>query len=162
SRTPAPVLAAAPSAELRDQLLAELATMAGSDALAEWAHLRLPAKNTLGVTDAQRIDMAFRDKLAAVDVENPEEGPIDAPETAERPDAIAQTAAVTPSPVADPPPARPRQTPAKTIRLRDKDHRRFVSTQPCLVCGRSPADPHHLRFAQPRAMSRKVSDEFTV
>ncbi len=52
--------------------------------------------------------------------------------------------------------------PAKTIRLRDKDHRKFVSTQPCLVCGRTPADPHHLRFAQPRALSRKVSDEFTV
>jgi hypothetical protein len=52
--------------------------------------------------------------------------------------------------------------PVKTIRLRDKDHRRFVSMQPCLVCGRTPADPHHLRFAQPRAMSRKVSDEFTV
>jgi hypothetical protein len=51
---------------------------------------------------------------------------------------------------------------AKTIRLRDKDHRKFVSTQPCLVCGRTPADPHHLRFAQPRALSRKVSDEFTV
>jgi hypothetical protein len=46
--------------------------------------------------------------------------------------------------------------------LRDKDHRKFVSTQPCLVCGRTPADPHHLRFAQPRALSRKVSDEFTV
>ena len=52
--------------------------------------------------------------------------------------------------------------PAKTIRLRDKEHRKFVSMQPCLVCGRTPADPHHLRFAQPRAMSRKVSDEFTV
>ena len=51
---------------------------------------------------------------------------------------------------------------AKTIRLRDKDHRKFVSTQPCLVCGRSPADAHHLRFAQPRALGRKVSDEFTV
>jgi hypothetical protein len=25
-----------------------------------------------------------------------------------------------------------------------------------------PADPHHLRFAQPRALGRKVSDEFTV
>ena len=51
---------------------------------------------------------------------------------------------------------------AKTIRLRDKEHRRFVSTQPCVVCGRSPADAHHLRFAQPRALGRKVSDEFTV
>jgi hypothetical protein len=28
--------------------------------------------------------------------------------------------------------------------------------------GRSPADAHHLRFTQPRAMGRKVSDEFTV
>ena len=28
--------------------------------------------------------------------------------------------------------------------------------------GRAPCDPHHLRFAQPRAFGRKVSDEFTV
>jgi hypothetical protein len=55
-----------------------------------------------------------------------------------------------------------RRMAAKTIRLRDKDHRQFVSRQPCLVCGRTPADAHHLRFAQPRALGRKVSDEFTV
>ena len=47
-------------------------------------------------------------------------------------------------------------------RHRDKAHLKFVASQPCLVCGRSPADPHHLRFTQPRAMGRKVSDEFTV
>ena len=47
-------------------------------------------------------------------------------------------------------------------RLRDKTHLKFVASQPCLVCGRSPADAHHLRFTQPRAMGRKVSDEFTV
>jgi hypothetical protein len=47
-------------------------------------------------------------------------------------------------------------------RLRDKAHLRFVASQPCLVCGRSPADAHHLRFTQPRAMGLKVSDEFTV
>ena len=47
-------------------------------------------------------------------------------------------------------------------RVRDKEHRKFVSTQACLICGRQPSDPHHLRFAQPRALSRKVSDEFTV
>jgi hypothetical protein len=34
--------------------------------------------------------------------------------------------------------------------------------QPCIVCGRTPSDPHHLRFGQSRALSRKVSDEFTV
>jgi ERF superfamily len=47
-------------------------------------------------------------------------------------------------------------------RHRDKDHLKFVASQPCLVCGRSPADAHHLRFTQPRALGRKVSDEFTV
>lgn len=47
-------------------------------------------------------------------------------------------------------------------RLRDKAHLKFVGSQPCLLCGRRPADAHHLRFAQPRAMGRKVSDEYTV
>jgi hypothetical protein len=47
-------------------------------------------------------------------------------------------------------------------RLRDKVHLKFVASQPCLVCGREPSDPHHLRFAQPRAIGLKVSDEFTV
>jgi hypothetical protein len=47
-------------------------------------------------------------------------------------------------------------------RLRDKAHLRFVASQPCLVCGRQPSDPHHLQFAQPRALGLKVSDEFTV
>lgn len=47
-------------------------------------------------------------------------------------------------------------------RHRDKSHLKFVASHPCLVCGRSPADAHHLRFTQPRAIGRKVSDEFTV
>jgi Rad52/22 family double-strand break repair protein len=51
---------------------------------------------------------------------------------------------------------------AEPKRLRDKTHLRFVASQPCLVCGRQPSDPHHLRFAQPRALGLKVSDEFTV
>jgi len=50
----------------------------------------------------------------------------------------------------------------ETKRLRDRDHLRYVATQPCLVCGRKPAHAHHIRYAQPRAMGRKVSDEFTV
>jgi len=47
-------------------------------------------------------------------------------------------------------------------RRRDKDHLGFVASQACLVCGRKPCEAHHLRFAQPRALGRKVSDEFTV
>src|SRR5258707_5457643 len=50
----------------------------------------------------------------------------------------------------------------KTVRVRDKEHRKFVSRQPCLVCGRTPSDPHHLTFTQPRALGHRVSDEFTV
>jgi hypothetical protein len=47
-------------------------------------------------------------------------------------------------------------------RVRDKEHLRNVARQPCLLCSARPADAHHVRFAQPRALGRKVGDEFTV
>jgi hypothetical protein len=47
-------------------------------------------------------------------------------------------------------------------RIRDKEHLKFVGQQPCLICGRAPSDAHHVRFAQLRALGRKVSDQFTV
>jgi hypothetical protein len=47
-------------------------------------------------------------------------------------------------------------------RIRDKEHLRYVASQPCIVCGRTPAHAHHIRFAQPKALGRKVSDEWTV
>jgi hypothetical protein len=47
-------------------------------------------------------------------------------------------------------------------RVRDEAHRKYVGALPCLVCGRTPSQAHHLRFAQPRAMGSKVSDEYTV
>ena len=53
-------------------------------------------------------------------------------------------------------------TSVKPRRYRDKDHLRFVAAQPCTLCGRQPCEAHHLRFAQPRALGRRVSDEFTV
>ena len=67
-----------------------------------------------------------------------------------------------------PPPDNPTRidksslTLAEPKRLRDKAHLQFVASQSCLVCGRQPSDPHHLRFTQPRAIGLKVSDEFTV
>jgi len=51
---------------------------------------------------------------------------------------------------------------ASPKRLRDPMHRSFVASLPCLVCGRSPSQAHHLRFAQPRSLGSKVSDEWTV
>jgi DNA recombination protein Rad52 len=50
----------------------------------------------------------------------------------------------------------------RTRRLRDEDHLRLVAKQPCLICGRLPSHAHHLRFVQPRALGKKVSDEWTV
>jgi hypothetical protein len=47
-------------------------------------------------------------------------------------------------------------------RYRNREHLRYIAQQPCLVCGRKPSDPHHLRHVQPRALGRKASDEFAV
>jgi hypothetical protein len=47
-------------------------------------------------------------------------------------------------------------------RIRCKEHLRFVASQPCLICGRAPSHAHHIRYAQSRGLSLKVSDEFTV
>jgi hypothetical protein len=51
---------------------------------------------------------------------------------------------------------------SKPLRQRDRGHLKFVATHPCLACGRSPSDAHHVKFVEQRAMGRKVSDEFTV
>jgi hypothetical protein len=47
-------------------------------------------------------------------------------------------------------------------RYRNRAHLMYVASLPCLRCERQPAEPHHLRFVQPRALGRKVSDEFAV
>ncbi len=47
-------------------------------------------------------------------------------------------------------------------RIRSKEHLKFVALQPCLICGRAPSHAHHVRFAQPKGIGLKVSDEFTV
>ena len=76
--------------------------------------------------------------------------------------AMAPPLAPTTSDPAPGPIDKSRLTLGEPKRLRDKAHLQFVASQPCLVCGRQPCDPHHLRFAQPRAIGLKVSDEFTV
>jgi hypothetical protein len=47
-------------------------------------------------------------------------------------------------------------------RIRCKEHLRFVASQPCVICGRVPSHAHHVRYAQSKGLSLKVSDEFTV
>ena len=151
------------SALERGRLLAELDGLESADGAASWAHRSLPAKNTLTLVDAERVEAAFRDKLAAFGDGQP--GPLQ--ELAQAPDEVPSThpndeGEKLESTASRKTNFRRGRASTKTIRLRDKDHRKFVSTQPCVVCGRTPADAHHLRFAQPRALGRKVSDEFTV
>jgi len=176
-----PVQAATPaildhsqSAEVRDRLLAELGALQTAEDAASWAHRSLPAKNTLMPADARLVETSFRGKVMGLDGERTTEGRLEvddgncaAQRTKSEADARAQPRAPQPeenplTPTTSRLGTRRDRLVAKTIRLRDKEHRKFVARQPCLVCGRAPCDPHHLRFAQPRALGRKVSDEFTV
>jgi hypothetical protein len=84
--------------------------------------------------------------------------PVISPSTIDDPSALLNQQAELPPAKID----KSKLTFGEPRRLRDKAHLRFVAAQPCLICGRSPADAHHLRFTQPRAMGLKVSDEFTV
>jgi ERF superfamily len=163
--TARPVLAPDQSATLRKQLVADLSAINSSDEAAAWAHRNLSAKNSLTAADAQIIEARFQARLSTISDGKTAEGlPSAAPDQSVVPaarlaaDAHQKTSAV----------AKQRSRSGavralgKTVRLRDKEHRKFVTRQPCLVCGRVPSDSHHLTFTQPRALGRSVSDEFTV
>ena len=61
---PKPILEPEASAALRDQLTAELSEITSTEEAADWAHRVLGAKNGLIAADGERIDEAFRGKLA--------------------------------------------------------------------------------------------------
>jgi hypothetical protein len=156
-----PILDPEPSAALRDQLVAELGKINSAEEAANWAHrvLVLGVKNSLTAADAACIEETFRAKLAGF-ASDTADGP-EMPEKTERPKTQSRSdrgkkqrrsGAVDKSMLALPEPRR----------VRDREHVRYVTQQPCLICGRRPSDAHHLRFAQSRALSCKVSDEFTV
>jgi ERF superfamily len=171
----ATILDADQSATLRERMLAEIARLRSTDEAADWAHRGLKAKNTLTDADADLLEAAFRDRVAVIEMSETETSPSEAssqsgemPNGASRsagtpfltPEIDSQTAA--PVILSRTAPACRRRVAPKTIRLRDKEHCKFVATQPCVVCGRRPTEAHHIRFAQPRALGRKVSDEYTV
>jgi hypothetical protein len=169
-----PLLAPDASAVLRDQLVAELAKIAEPEGAAAWAHKTLPTKNTLIEADARQVEDAFALRLQAL---GGGEGATSTT-TSSQPGIGASTPDDPPEPdsplpdwlgPADPEPFTiPAGVDKSALaipalrRFRDKVHLAFVAAQPCLVCGRKPVDPHHVRFAQGRALGRKVSDEFTV
>ena len=148
------MLEASASAATCEQMLAELKTIASSDDAAMWAHKMLGAKNSLAAPDAQRVEDAFQAKL--VSLEANQDGRSDTIAPLKRPSA--EWASQSRSETVD----KSALAIQEPRRVRDKEHLRFVAQQPCLLCGRSPSDPHHLRFTQRRALGCKVSDEFTV
>ena len=160
SNSSLPVLGPEASAALRDRLIAELNDLGSADDAATWTHRCLPEKNRLGEADAQRVEEAFQARLATLsttgDVDQPQmpaarlEEPLShdagTPKHRSRSKEIDKSVLTIPEP----------------RRIRDRSHVKFVAQRPCLICGRLPSDAHHLRFAQTRALGRKVSDEFTV
>ena len=166
ARPAKPVLAPDQSAVLRDRLVAELGGLQSGDEAATWAYRSLPGKNTLTAAHATVVEREFEAKLATFgDGQPTDDEPLEAaqsPSGALAPALNIGSSEGTSNTATEPRHSRASRLVGKTIRLRDKDHRKFVSGQPCVVCGRNPSDAHHLRFAQPRALGRKVSDEFTV
>jgi hypothetical protein len=170
-RLPRTILGPEQSVALRERLLLDLDQLRSADEAADWVHKNLTAKNTLITADADAVEAGFREKLAMIEVVSaaPQEQLHSAPAEDPEPPAgkpfltTIEDAVGVESPVtSDNASARRRRVAAKTIRLRDKEHCTFVRTEPCVVCGRAPTEAHHLRFAQPRALGRKVSDEYTV
>jgi hypothetical protein len=150
------------SAELRERLLTEIGNIASLDLTARWAHAALTAKNSLTATDAKLVEDAFELRLSE----------LSSSETAK-----SSNDASSPAQVAGPEEILPAESSggdrangidksvlavAAPRRYRNREHLRFVARQACLVCGRKPSDPHHLRYLQPRALGRKASDEFAV
>jgi len=134
------------------------------------------AKNTLTANDAGAVEAAFRDRMQIL--QSDQAGPSPTDQLVGVPlhsAAQPKESLFTPDRLtSDGPPSRPAQEPggkrvdksvlaiAEPRRYRNKDHLTFVAQQSCLLCGRMPSDPHHLRFTQPRALGRKVSDEFVA
>src|SRR5262245_25820740 len=150
------------SAALREKLLTELGNITSADLAAAWAREALTTKNSLSTTDAKLVEDAFERRLSELsssDAAAPSHGEPSVPQISE-PQVIAtsdstdagQAKGIDKSIL----------TVAASRRYRSREHLRYLAQQACLVCGRKPSDPHHLGFTQPRALGRKVSDEFAV
>jgi hypothetical protein len=125
------------SAALRQQLITELEDISSSENAARWAHRVMGAKNTLTAADAERVEEAFQMRLTSITTEiatapsTQSEQPVHRPGKKRRSDSVVDKSVLAlPSP----------------RRIRDRDHVKSVAKQPCLICGRRPADAHHLRL----------------
>jgi hypothetical protein len=137
-----PELSLVLSASLRIELLRQVDGLNSNNEAALWAQRRLVAKNQLSAADARQVEEAFAAKLAVLP---PESAKADDVATALTQDLVEKTPQINKSVLVLPEPRR----------IRDRDHIRHVIKQPCLICGRRPSDPHHLRFAQSRALGAR-------
>ena len=179
------LLAPDASAQLRNRLLAEISIISGAEEMAAWAHRVLPTKNTLIAEDARAVEKEFENRMRVLegessstsappmgqeaivvaeapiaqagDIATPSDTRLLAPELAWREKRRCSKAAEEPARI-----DKSVLSVSEPRRYRNREHLRFVAQQACLVCGRTPSDPHHLRFMQPRALGRKVSDEFVA
>jgi hypothetical protein len=146
-----PALPPDASEKVRRELICELEQLEDTEALACWAHRALALKNRLWARDADAVEAAFAARLARLGESAPVSGP-------EKRKANGHGR----RPSQSEPASKEVTVIGKPVRERDRDHLRFVAVQPCLVCGRTPSDPHHIKFAEQRTMGRKVGDRFTV
>ena len=175
------VLNAEDSEAVRDKLVEEITILDSAEGALAWATRRIRMKNNLMAEDAVCVERAFRERISILAPEayietSPSESPTILEDTAPH---VQSDKSNSPPPADSNAPVHDCQTQnrnaegqsrergsdlslVKLRRSRDKDHLRFIAIQPCAVCGRQPCEAHHIRYAQPRALSRKVSDEFTV
>jgi ERF superfamily len=175
------------SAVLRDRLLGEISALASEEQATAWAQKVMAAKNTLATVDCGVVEAAFAAQLGEFTKQSDDansrsyvekHGPSGANGVTVEVGVLQESATPLPADSQDfaAQLGRPRRVNnavawhvdkgalalSEPRRYRDRAHRRFVSAQPCVICGRRPSDAHHLRFAQPRALGRRVSDEYTV
>jgi hypothetical protein len=150
------------SAALREKLLTELRNIASADLAAAWAREALTVKNSLKSTDAKLVEDAFERRLSELSSSETATPSNDDPSVPQ----IAGPQVIATAESTDAGQAKGIDKSILTVtaprRYRNREHLRYVAQQACLVCGRKPSDPHHLGFTQPRALGRKVSDEFAV
>jgi hypothetical protein len=150
------------SAALREKLVTELGNITSADLAAGWARETLTAKNRLTATDAKLVEDAFEQRLSELPS-------CDAAASSNDDSSVPQIAGPQVIATAESTASDQAKGIDKSIlavatprRYRNREHLRYVAQQACLICGRKPSDPHHLGFTQPRALGRKVSDEFAV
>jgi hypothetical protein len=164
-RMASPKLDAGESKKTLEGLLVEIRSLGTEEQASDWAKDALHRKNALSDEDARAVDAAFEKQLLSlsaqavpsqISIENsatsPELAKPESEQTAADPHISVHALGIDKSVLAIPEPRR----------HRNKAHLKFVAGHPCLICDRQPADAHHIRYAQPRALGRKSSDEFTV